>query len=76
MTKRAAANRPQKPPTAVAAGQVWKIGDLCVAVVSVGKTLVHFKRFKNHPRGIPAQLSSKLSFESYLRESEAILLTE
>jgi hypothetical protein len=76
MKKRTGASPASKPAPAVAAGQVWKVGDLCVAVVSVGKTLIHFKRFKNHPRGIQTQLSSKPSFESYLRDSEAILLTE
>jgi hypothetical protein len=27
-------------------GQVWRIGELNLAVTSVGKTLVHYKRYK------------------------------
>jgi hypothetical protein len=57
-------------------GQVWRIGDVNLAVTSVGKTLVHYKRYKTQPRGVQTTLSSKPDLEELLRNSKAVLLTE
>jgi hypothetical protein len=57
-------------------GQVWKVGDLNLAVTSVGKTLVHYKRYKTQPRGIQTSLSSKPELEEYLLKSKAVLVSE
>jgi hypothetical protein len=54
-------------------GQVWKMGDVTLAVTSVGKTLVHYKQYRTQPRGIPIRLSSKPALQKYLLSSKAIL---
>ena len=56
-------------------GQMWKIGDVNLAVTSVGKTLVHYKRYKTQPKGVQTTLCSKLALEKYLTDSNAILVT-
>lgn len=57
-------------------GQVWKIGDLNVAVTQVGKTLVHFKRYRTKRHGNQTTLSSKPELEKYLISNKAILVSE
>jgi hypothetical protein len=57
------------------AGQIWKVGDIHLAVTAVGKTLVHYKRYKNQSKGVPTRLSSKPELEKYLLDSDAILVT-
>jgi len=57
-------------------GQVWKIGDLNLAVTSVGKTLVHYKRYKVNRRGIQTTLTSKTDLREYLLGGNAVLVTE
>ena len=57
-------------------GQVWRIGDVNLAVTSVGKTLVHYKRYKTQPKGVQTTLSSKPDLEELLRNNKAVLVTE
>ena len=57
-------------------GQVWRIGDVNLAVTSVGKTLVHYKRYKTQPKGVQTTLSSKPNLEELLRNRRAVLMTE
>ena len=57
-------------------GQVWRMGDLNLAVTSVGKTLVHYKQYKTQSRGIQTSLSSKPDLEKYLLNSKAVLVSE
>ena len=57
-------------------GQVWKIGDLHLAVTAVGKTLVHYKRYRTQTKGVPTTLSSKPDLEQYLLRSNAVLVSE
>lgn len=57
-------------------GQVWKIGELNLAVTSVGKTLVHHKRYTVNPKGIQTTLTSKTALREYLLSSNAVLVTE
>ena len=57
-------------------GQVWRIGNVNLAVTSVGKTLVHYKRYKTQPKGVQTTLSSKPDMEELLRNSKAVLVTE
>ena len=56
-------------------GQVWQIGDLNLAVTSVGKTLVHYKRYKTQPKGIQTTLTSKTDLQKYLVSSKAVLVS-
>ena len=57
-------------------GQVWRIGDLNLAVTLVGKTLVHYKRYKTKRHGNQTALSSKPDLEKYLRLNNAVLVSE
>jgi len=57
-------------------GQVWKIGELNLAVTSVGKTLVHYKRYTVNPKGIPTTLTSKTDLRKYLLSGNAVLVAE
>ncbi len=70
---------PTSAPKAIAPfqkGQVWKIGELSVAVTLVGKTLVHYKRYKVKRPGNPNTMSSKLDLQKYLLSNKAVLVTE
>ena len=55
---------------------MWRIGDLNLAVTSVGKTLVHYKRYRTQPKGIPITLTSKPNLQKYLVSSKALLISE
>jgi hypothetical protein len=57
-------------------GQVWKIGDVNLAVTSVGKTLVHYKRYKTQRNGIQSTLTSKRALEDLLLSNNAVLVSE
>jgi hypothetical protein len=56
-------------------GQIWKIGDLNLAVTAVGKTLVHYKRYKQQSKGIQSTLASKPELLNYLLSSKAVLVS-
>jgi hypothetical protein len=57
-------------------GQVWEVADSSVLIAEVGKTLVHYKRFKNMTKGMPTLLTSKRDLEKYLNENQAILVQQ
>jgi hypothetical protein len=57
-------------------GQVWKIGDMNLAVIMVGKTLVHHRRYTNHPRGVQTTMTSKADLQKYLMNGNAVLIAE
>ncbi len=76
MKTRAAAASALKAPESFQKGQVWKIGDLNLAVTAVGKTLVHHKRYTIHPRGIQTTLTSKTDLRKYLLSRNAVLVAE
>jgi len=56
-------------------GQVWRIGDLKLAVTSVGKNLVHYKRYHTQPKGVYTVLSSKPALRQYLVSVGAVLIS-
>jgi len=56
-------------------GQLWRIGDLNLAVTMVGKTLVHYKRYRTQPRGIQITLTSITELQKYLLTSNAVLVS-
>jgi hypothetical protein len=58
------------------AGQVWQVADSRLQIAAVGKTLVHYKRFKTAIRGVPTSLASKGDLERYLKVNKAILVQE
>ncbi len=55
---------------------MWRIGEVNLAVTSVGKTLVHYKRYKTQSRGIQTTLTSKPDLHKYLTDSDAVLVSE
>lgn len=76
MKNRTAARAKQTKLTAFQPGQIWRVDDLNLAVTSVGKTLVHYKRYKTQPKGVQTTLSSKPDLEKYLASRKAVLVTE
>jgi hypothetical protein len=76
MKTRAAAVSALKALASFQKGQVWRIGDLNLAVTSVGKTLVHHRRYTIHPRGIQTTLTSKSNLRKYLMNGNAVLVAE
>lgn len=60
----------------IEAGQVWEVGGARLQIAEVGKTLVHYKRYKTAPRGVPTSLSAIKDLETYLRQNKAILVQE
>ena len=57
-------------------GQVWRIGDVNLAITAVGKNLVHYKRYRTQPRGVQTTLSSKPALHDYLASFRAVLISE
>ena len=57
-------------------GQIWKIGDVNLAVTSVGKTLVEYKRYTTQPKGVRLTLCSKPALVQLLVKAKAVLATE
>jgi hypothetical protein len=76
MKTRAAAASVIKTLECFQKGQVWKIGELNLAVTSVGKRLVHFKKYTVNPRGIQTTLTSKTDLQKYLLSGKAVLVAE
>ena len=59
-----------------AAGQVWEVADSRLQIAHVGKTLVHYRRYKAASRGVPTSLTAIRELEKYLRDKKAILVQE
>ena len=74
-TEAAAASAPETF-TPFQKGQVWRMGDLNLAVILVGKTLVHHKRYTTQPRGVQITMTSKADLRKYLLRGNAVLVTE
>jgi hypothetical protein len=55
-------------------GNVWKFADSFLRIGVVGKTLVHYKRYKGNGKGVPNSLTSKRELETCLTENKAILV--
>jgi hypothetical protein len=73
--KKAAAAAP-KAFTSFRKGQLWRIGEVNLMVLSVGKTLVHYKKYKAQPRGVQTTLISKANLQKYLLNEDAVLIEE
>lgn len=55
-------------------GQVWRIGEMNLAVTMVGKLLVHYRQYKTQSRGSGVSLCSKTDFERFLTKGKATLV--
>ena len=58
------------------AGQIWAVADVTLRIDLVGRTLVHYKRYKGKAKGVPTSFSSKGDLEKYLQVNKAILVQE
>jgi len=76
MRTQVAAASPVKTFPPFEKGQVWKIGDLNLAVTLVGKTLVHYKQYRTQTKGIQTTLTSKPDLQRYLLSNKAVLVSE
>ena len=76
MTNPEAAASPPETLTEFQKGQVWRIGGLNLAVISVGKTLVHHKRYTTQRNGVQTTLTSKSDLRKYLLNGNAVLVAE
>ena len=71
--------RPSAKPVTLAPfqrGQVFRIGEVNLAVTSVGKTLVHYRQYKTQPKGTQITLTAKPNLQKYLLDSNAVLISE
>jgi hypothetical protein len=75
MTNPAAASPPETF-TEFQKGQVWRIGDLNLAVISVGKRLVHYRKYTTQPKGVHTTMTSKSDLRKYLLSGDAVLVAE
>jgi hypothetical protein len=55
---------------------VWRIGDLKLAVTAVGKSLVHYKRYRTQSKGVYTTLVTQRVLQKYLRSVGAVLISE
>ena len=76
MKTRTPESSPLKTASPFQKGQVWRVGDLNLVVTGVGKTLVHYKRYRTQPKGVSTTLSSKPDLERYLASTKAVLVSE
>lgn len=57
----------------IEAGQVWTLDDSTIHVTLLGRTLVHYKHFKNGAIRAPSSLANKETLEQFLKKNRAIL---
>ena len=65
----------------IAAGQTWRLNDDSSCLIrEVGKTLVHYKKFKRspgvNPVGIPVRLENRVVLAKHLKVMKAVLVLE
>ena len=52
------------------------MADISLSIQLVGRTLVHYKRYKGKGRGVPTSFATKAELETYLKKNKAILVHE
>jgi hypothetical protein len=58
------------------AGQIWEVEDTNLQIGLVGKTLIHYKRYKGKTRGVPSSIASRTDLERFLKAHKAVLVQE
>lgn len=66
----------RKPLKPFQPGQVWEVADTNLRIGVVGKTLIHYKRYKGKTQGVPTSIANKIELERFLQENNAILVQE
>ena len=62
-------------PISLAKGQVWKLEDKHLEIMEVGKTLTHYRLYRNQKR-VPISLGGITTVTEYLRSKGATLIKE
>ncbi len=62
-------------PISLAKGQVWKLEDKHLEIMEVGKTLTHYRLYRNQKR-VPISLGGIQTVTDYLRSKGATLIKE
>jgi len=57
-------------------GQVWQLSDSRLEIGLVGRTLVHYRHFKEPTFRSPTQLSAKGALEKFLKKHNAVLVKD
>jgi hypothetical protein len=52
------------------------VADGRLQIAHVGKTLVHYRRYKTAAKGVPTSLAAIRDLEKYLRQNRATLVVE
>lgn len=62
------------PQRTVATGQLWQMTDSHLEITLVGKTLVHYKHFKQGAKRTSISLLDEAALEEFLRRNKAVLI--
>ena len=54
-------------------GQLWKMNDVHIEIMEVGKTLTHYRLYQNQKR-VPISLGGIGTVQEYLKKNKAILV--
>jgi hypothetical protein len=65
---------PKSPLRPIEVGQVWQLADSTVHITLLGRTLVHFKRFKPGATRVAPSLIAKAALEQFLIKNRAVLI--
>ncbi len=63
----------KKQPIELKPGQLWRLADSHIEIMEVGKSLAHYRRFKNQKR-VPTSLDSIKTVQDYLAKNKATLV--
>jgi hypothetical protein len=67
------ATKAKKIAEPLAKGQLWKMNDIHVEIMEVGKTLTHYRLYQNQKR-VPISLGGIGTVQEYLKKNKAILV--
>ncbi len=57
-------------------GQIWEFKDSNLHIGLVGKTLVHYKHYRNELKRAPVSLANKATLAKFLRANRAVLVRQ
>ncbi|MBI3878035.1 MAG: hypothetical protein HY300_19085 [Verrucomicrobia bacterium] len=57
-------------------GQIWELKDSNLHIGLVGKTLVHYKHYRNELKRAPVSLANKTTLAKFLRANRAVLVRQ
>ncbi len=66
----------RKLPRALAKGQLWKLDDMHIQIVELGKRLVHYRMLRQLGQMRRTQMSGIEAMEEYLKNNRARLVED